>query len=115
MKPTSLLALALILALATTPILTSAAVTCSDVYTDLMPCLGYVQGGPMQSSCCSGIRDLMSAASTKADRQTACRCIKSVASSAGGSYTSRAMGIPSQCHVSMPYKMDPNTDCAKIN
>jgi Protease inhibitor/seed storage/LTP family len=115
MKPTALLALALVLALAlaTTPILTNAAVTCSDVYTDLMPCLGYVQGGTMSSSCCSGIRDLMSAASTTADRQTACRCIKSVASGASGSYTSRAMGIPGQCGISMPYKLSPNTNCAK--
>ncbi|KAJ4751053.1 Non-specific lipid-transfer protein [Rhynchospora pubera] len=115
MKTFTFLALALILSLATTPIFTSAGVTCPDVYNDLMPCLGYVQGGDLTASCCDGVRSLISAASTKSDRQTACRCIKSVASSAGGSYTSRAMGIPAQCKIPMPYKMNPNTDCSKVN
>ncbi|KAJ3703167.1 hypothetical protein LUZ61_006872 [Rhynchospora tenuis] len=115
MKPFTFLALALILSLTTNPILKTSALTCSDVYTDLMPCLGYVQGGPLTGDCCTGVSTLMSAAKTKDDRQTACKCIKNVASSAGGSYTSRAMGIPAQCNIPMPYKMSPNTNCNKIN
>ncbi|KAJ3669079.1 hypothetical protein LUZ60_011029 [Juncus effusus] len=118
MKPTtSVLALSLLLSLLAAPFLTSAAVTsCSDVYSDLMPCLTYVQyGGAMNQGCCDGVKSLMAAASARSDRQTTCKCIKNVASNAAtGDEMSRAMGIPRACGISMPYKMDPNTDCNKI-
>ncbi|KAJ3669078.1 hypothetical protein LUZ60_011028 [Juncus effusus] len=115
-RPISLLTLTLILSLLSTPVITSA-ITCNDVINDLLPCANYVQkGGSVPGNCCAGVRQVMSSASTRADRQTACGCIKNVANSAGyGAGFNRAAAIPGQCGINMPYKLTPNMDCSKIN
>ncbi|XP_059668134.1 non-specific lipid-transfer protein 1-like [Cornus florida] len=93
-----------------------AAVTCGMVVTSLTPCLGYLRsGGPVPAPCCSGIKSLYSAASTPTDRQTACRCMKSAATSVPGISMANASGLPGKCGVNIPYKFSPSTDCAKVH
>ncbi|KAG1365629.1 Non-specific lipid-transfer protein [Cocos nucifera] len=105
---------ALVLAMALlAPPCRAAAITCSDVYGDLLPCVAYVQaGGAVSPQCCGGLRSLVAAARTVDDRRTACRCLKTVAARYPG-YVSRANTIPSKCGVSIPYKISPSTDCSK--
>ncbi|XP_060208213.1 non-specific lipid-transfer protein 1-like [Lycium barbarum] len=93
-----------------------ATVTCNTVYNDLEPCLGYVLGGgpSVPSECCNGIKSLLRAARTTADRQSACKCVKSVASSATGQQISRAAKIPGICKANVPFKINANVDCSKI-
>lgn len=90
-----------------------AAVTCSTVATSMNPCIAYLKGkgGPVPAPCCSGIKSLNSAASTTPDRQTACKCLKSAATSIKGINYGLAAGLPSSCGVSIPYKISPSTDC----
>ncbi|XP_010931360.1 non-specific lipid-transfer protein 1 isoform X2 [Elaeis guineensis] len=91
------------------------AITCSDVYGDLLPCVAYVQaGGSVAPQCCSGLRSLLAAARTADDRRTACRCLKTISARFPG-YVSRANTIPGKCGVSIPYKFSPSIDCSKIN
>ncbi|XP_008792224.2 non-specific lipid-transfer protein 1-like [Phoenix dactylifera] len=93
----------------------AAAMTCSDVYGDLLPCVEYVQaGGAVAPECCSGVRSLLAAARTADDRRTACRCLKTVAAKFSG-YVSRANSIPGKCGVSIPFKLSPSMDCSKIH
>ncbi|KAL5203226.1 hypothetical protein ABZP36_014178 [Zizania latifolia] len=95
----------------------SAALSCSTVYNSVMPCLPYVQsGGAVPAACCGGIRSLVSAARTTADRRAACTCLKNVAAgAAGGPYISRAAGLPGRCGVSVPFKISPSVNCNAIN
>ncbi|KAF8719469.1 hypothetical protein HU200_024191 [Digitaria exilis] len=93
------------------------ALSCSTVYSTLMPCLGYVQsGGAVPADCCSGIQSLVSGARATADRRAICTCLKNVAAgAAGGPYIGRAAGLPGRCGVSLPFKISPNMDCNSIN
>nr|GMD83823.1 non-specific lipid-transfer protein 1-like [Ipomoea batatas] len=92
-----------------------AAITCDAVYSDLNACLNYVMfGGNVPSGCCSGMKTLVAAAKTTADRQSACSCLKSIASNANASQLSRAAGLPAKCGVNIPFKIGPNIDCSKV-
>ncbi|XP_020114450.1 non-specific lipid-transfer protein 1-like [Ananas comosus] len=93
-----------------------AAISCSDVYSELLPCLDYMQsGGAVPDDCCNGIRQLVASAGTTADRRAACGCIKSAASGVSGLNVGRAAALPKACGVLIPYKISPSTDCSKIN
>ncbi|CAI9758845.1 unnamed protein product [Fraxinus pennsylvanica] len=95
--------------------LADAAITCGTVVNSLRPCLSYVQGGSsVPPTCCSGIKSLYAAAKTKADRQGVCGCLKTLAASFKGINYSKAAGLPGKCGVSIAYKIDPSTDCSKV-
>ncbi|WCJ27837.1 Non-specific lipid-transfer protein [Euphorbia peplus] len=94
-----------------------AAITCSDVERNVIPCINYVQyGGQVSSQCCGGIRALNDGAKSPADRQAVCKCLTSAVK--GLPYTAfnlrMAAGLPAKCNVNLPYKIDPNTSCDKI-
>ncbi|CAL4897195.1 unnamed protein product [Urochloa decumbens] len=98
----------------------SAAVSCSEVTSAVAPCLGYAMGISTSSpspSCCSGVRSLSSRASSTADRQAACSCLKSMTGrlGGGGASMSNAANIPSKCGVNVGVPISPNVDCSKIN
>ncbi|KAJ1273805.1 hypothetical protein BS78_05G012800 [Paspalum vaginatum] len=96
----------------------SAAVSCGEVTNALMPCLGYAMGSaPAPSAqCCTGVRSLNSRASSTADRQAACACLKNLAGRlSGGSGMGNAASIPSKCGVNVGMAISPNVDCSKIN
>ncbi|XP_055819346.1 non-specific lipid-transfer protein 1-like [Solanum dulcamara] len=93
-----------------------ATVTCNTVYSSLEPCLPYVLSGgsSVPLECCNGLKSLLNTARIKADRQSVCKCIKSVASSANGVQIGRAAQLPGICKVNVPYQISPNVDCSKI-
>nr|ACQ42222.1 lipid transfer protein 1 [Chimonanthus praecox] len=91
------------------------AITCGQVASALSPCITYLRsGGALQSNCCAGVRSLNNAAKSTTDRQTACGCLKSAASSISGIQYGLAGSLPSKCGVSIPYKTSPSTDCSKV-
>ncbi|KAL6528562.1 hypothetical protein OROMI_029207 [Orobanche minor] len=85
---------------------------CGQVVQFMSPCIPYVTGQGPLGTCCGGVNRLYSAASTTPDRQSVCKCLKSLASSYNIDL-GKAGGLPSQCGVSIPYKINPSTDCAK--
>ncbi|MCD7455733.1 hypothetical protein HAX54_029376 [Datura stramonium] len=91
------------------------AVTCDTVYDGLQPCLRYVLfGGSVPTGCCNGLESLIASATTTADRQSACSCVKSLASRATDEELSRAASIPGQCGADVPFEISPNVDCSKV-
>uniref|UniRef100_A0A803R8U7 Non-specific lipid-transfer protein n=1 Tax=Cannabis sativa TaxID=3483 RepID=A0A803R8U7_CANSA len=91
-----------------------ATITCGQVTSSLAPCLSYLKvGGAVPDGCCNGIKSLSGAAKTPADRQAACKCLKSAASSIKGVNFNLASGLPGKCGVSIPYKISPSTDCSR--
>ncbi|KAJ9694166.1 hypothetical protein PVL29_009919 [Vitis rotundifolia] len=97
------------------PAAVEATITCGQVASAVNPCLDYLKkGGVVPPGCCSGIKSLNSAASTTADRQAACKCLKTFSSSISGINLGLASGLPAKCGVSVPYKISPNTDCSKV-
>ncbi|XP_049374834.1 non-specific lipid-transfer protein 2-like [Solanum verrucosum] len=89
------------------------ALSCGQVTSGLAPCLPYLQGRGPLGGCCGGIKGLLGAAKTPADRKAACTCLKSAASAIKGIDVGKAAGIPSACGVNIPYKISPSTDCSK--
>lgn len=97
---------------------TEAAVTCGVVSKNLAQCITYLKqtGSAVPStSCCAGIKTLKGLASTPADRQTACGCLKSAAGSINGIDYNKAAQLPNKCGVSVSYDISPKTDCSKVN
>nr|XP_009781151.1 PREDICTED: non-specific lipid-transfer protein 1-like [Nicotiana sylvestris]XP_016506044.1 PREDICTED: non-specific lipid-transfer protein 1-like [Nicotiana tabacum] len=93
-----------------------AGITCDTVYNDLQPCLSYVLvGGSVPEECCSGLKSLLANATTTPDRQSACSCVKNLASAATGEEVSRAASITGQCGANVPFKISPDVDCSKVN
>ncbi|CAN6348793.1 unnamed protein product [Urochloa humidicola] len=95
----------------------SAAVSCSEVTSAVAPCLGYAMGSAASPSaaCCSGVRSLSSRASSAADRQAACSCLKSMTGrlGRGGATMGNAANIPTKCGVNVGVPISPNVDCSK--
>ncbi|PKI40948.1 non-specific lipid-transfer protein 1-like [Punica granatum] len=94
-----------------------AGITCGQVSSSLAGCIQYARGngaGPVPQACCNGIRSLNSAAKTTPDRQAACRCLKSLASSISGINYGLVAGAPGKCGVSIPYKIAPSTNCDNV-
>ncbi|KAJ1264688.1 hypothetical protein BS78_08G019600 [Paspalum vaginatum] len=92
------------------------AVTCGQVVSYLTPCLSYAMGrAPAPgAACCAGVRSLSAAASTAADRQATCNCLKQATSSMGALKPDLVAGIPAKCGVNIPYPISRNTDCSKV-
>jgi hypothetical protein len=66
------------------------------------------------TACCNGVRSLSSRASSTADRQAACSCLKSMTGRLGGGASmGNAANIPSKCGVNVGVPISPNVDCSK--
>ena len=94
----------------------SAAVTCGQVGSSIAPCIPYVTGKAtaLSQGCCGGVRSLNGMARTSADRQAACRCLKSLAGSVKSINMGAVAGVPGKCGVSVPFPISMSTDCNTI-
>ena len=89
------------------------AITCGQVTASLAPCITYLQnGGAPSAGCCNGVRSLVAAAQTTADRQAACNCLKTAAGAIGGLNPQNTEALPGKCGASIPYKFSTSTNCA---
>ncbi|XP_057800402.1 non-specific lipid-transfer protein 8-like [Salvia miltiorrhiza] len=113
-QATAFVAMVILLAAAAAP--SWAAITCSDVIKDLRPCLNYLKSGSgaPPTPCCDGASSLAAAASTTADKQAACNCLKNAAKSITLK-PELAKALPANCGISMPFQISPNVDCSKIS
>ncbi|CAN6357393.1 unnamed protein product [Urochloa humidicola] len=95
----------------------SAAITCGQVASSLSPCIPYATGSAssLPAGCCSGVRSLNSMARSSSDRQAACRCLKSLATSLKKLNMGTVAGIPGKCGVSVPFPISMSTDCNKVS
>ncbi|KAE8695001.1 Non-specific lipid-transfer protein [Hibiscus syriacus] len=86
-----------------------------SISSSLAPCISYLtNGGEVPPACCSGVKYLNAAAQTTPDRQAACNCLKSAASSMNNVIYSFASELPRKCGVSIPYQISPSTDCKSV-
>ncbi|KAI9072058.1 hypothetical protein K1719_028305 [Acacia pycnantha] len=91
------------------------AITCGQVASSAAPCLAYLQrGGSPSPGCCNGLRSLVGAARTTADKQAVCNCLKSTAGQVPGYNDRNAQALPGLCRVNVPYKISTSTNCASI-
>ncbi|XP_020592043.1 non-specific lipid-transfer protein 1-like [Phalaenopsis equestris] len=93
----------------------SGAMTCGQVVSSLTSCISYIRGmGQLTGGCCSGVKKLNAMASTTPDRQTACACLKNLASRIPNMNPALAAGLPGNCGVNVPYPISTSTDCSKV-
>ncbi|RWR73731.1 non-specific lipid-transfer protein 8 [Cinnamomum micranthum f. kanehirae] len=93
-----------------------AAVQCSDVVKNLRPCLSYLQNGSGKppAACCTGANNLNSAATTSADKQAICNCIKTATQKIKGN-DAVAKALPGNCGISLPVPISRTIDCSKYD
>ncbi|KVI03245.1 non-specific lipid-transfer protein-like [Cynara cardunculus var. scolymus] len=92
------------------------AITCGQVTSSLLPCIGYLtKGGRVPPACCNGVVGLNKAAKTTADRKTTCGCIKGIFAANSGISPSNSASLPAKCGVNIPYKITPAIDCSKVH
>uniref|UniRef100_A0A7N0VC82 Non-specific lipid-transfer protein n=1 Tax=Kalanchoe fedtschenkoi TaxID=63787 RepID=A0A7N0VC82_KALFE len=99
------------------PLAARAAISCGTVASALSPCIPYLKAGPPAAPaarCCGGIKSLLLAAKTTADRQAACSCLKSQAGQVPNLKPAAASALPKACGVSIPYPISPSTNCANV-
>ncbi|XP_058734703.1 non-specific lipid-transfer protein 2-like [Vicia villosa] len=93
-------------------------ISCADVIKEFSSCLTYLEAPDNNASpstqCCGGVKKLLDAATTTADRQAACKCLKSAAGSISKLNTNNAAALPGKCGVSIPYKISTSTNCYNI-
>ncbi|XP_058767304.1 non-specific lipid-transfer protein 2-like [Vicia villosa] len=92
-------------------------ISCADVIKEFSSCLTYLEAPDNASpstQCCGGVKKLLDAATTTADRQAACKCLKSAAGSISKLNTNNAAALPGKCGVSIPYKISTSTNCNTI-
>ncbi|XP_019162729.1 PREDICTED: non-specific lipid-transfer protein-like [Ipomoea nil] len=95
-----------------------AAIVCGALVGKLTPCLSYVQGkakGQPPAACCGAIKSVNSAASSTADRQAACKCLKQMAGNYPGMNIGAAASIPGKCGVNIGYPISTSVDCNKVH
>ncbi|CAM8981060.1 unnamed protein product [Rhodiola kirilowii] len=106
-----MMAVALLLCMmaASAPYASAAAITCTDVAKGLNPCYDYVKGPggstPPPVPSCTSLRSLVSKATNTADRQAACRCLKTLAGSIRNVNMGTVAKVAAQCGVNIPYKI----------
>ncbi|GAB4856239.1 hypothetical protein Ancab_014166 [Ancistrocladus abbreviatus] len=92
------------------------ALSCNQVFVTLKSCLVFLRSGRGPSrECCEGAMKLKNECNTKALRQTACKCLKSLAASLPGIKEEYAEKLPALCKVPFPYKVSRNMDCSRVN
>ncbi|CAN1327444.1 Non-specific lipid-transfer protein [Linum perenne] len=65
----------------------------------------------MTPACCSRIKSLNSAIRSTADRQAACRCLKTFAAAVSGINYGLAGGLPGKCGVNIGFPISPSVNC----
>ncbi|GLJ38006.1 hypothetical protein SUGI_0773500 [Cryptomeria japonica] len=92
-----------------------AQLTCPAIASALTPCLGYiVNGGQVPPKCCDGVRKVSDMAKTSTDKQTACQCIKTAATSIKP-LPSSLTNLPKACAVNIGIPVSLTTDCSKVH
>lgn len=88
------------------------AITCDDVDRSLASCLPYLlAGGDPSNACCAGVKSLKDMTPGKADRQTACSCVKAAAIKYKNIKADAATALPDKCHVQMGIPISMSTNC----
>ncbi|GKV02298.1 hypothetical protein SLEP1_g14752 [Rubroshorea leprosula] len=91
------------------------ALTCSEISSQLSPCLSYLRnGGSVSSKCCSGVENLNNKSNTTPLRQQPCNCFRTLASEVSGIKTEYASSLPGKCGVNLQYKISWDTNCNSI-
>ncbi|CAM8970023.1 unnamed protein product [Rhodiola kirilowii] len=85
------------------------ALTCTDVFNDLRPCVAYIEfgSGMPPVACCTGVTTLASAAKSTEEKKTVCECIKSATQQSNGDLQ-LAKDLPKNCGITnLPVEISP--------
>ncbi|XP_041023524.1 non-specific lipid-transfer protein 4-like [Juglans microcarpa x Juglans regia] len=115
-KKTNLMAFGLMMMMLILSATTARADLCQDALKALMPCMAFLTGfspPPPNAGCCQGAQDVLSKATTSADRKALCVCFKNVIGQ-GGILPDRAEQLPDLCKVKTPVPIRSDVDCNKL-
>ncbi|KAL3516863.1 hypothetical protein ACH5RR_023765 [Cinchona calisaya] len=90
------------------------AINCPQVDIYLARCVPYLrEGGEPDPACCSGVKSLIGAVKTPADKRDACKCVKQAANNVPNLKDDAAQALPAKCGVTMDIPISKNVDCDK--
>ncbi|MCL7046941.1 hypothetical protein MKW94_026132 [Papaver nudicaule] len=87
-------------------------VSCGDAVSDLVPCASFLMGSGTSNpstECCDGARKLNQLATTTADRQSLCACLKQSGPSFGVE-ADKAKQLPVLCKLKLNIPITPTVD-----
>ncbi|CAJ2670777.1 unnamed protein product [Trifolium pratense] len=92
--------------------LANATVSCCNIETTLIPCIGYIRnpGPSVHAPCCDAVKAVSDAAQTPIDRQDTCKCLMSLIKSPGIEFQDVA-SIPDKCGLDPSFVLTPDLDC----
>ncbi|KAI5664463.1 hypothetical protein M9H77_23786 [Catharanthus roseus] len=91
-------------------------ISCENVLSKLFPCQPFLVGtfGKISGFCCDGIQTLKQiGVYDSKDRKAICKCLKQALISIGirNPTTQKAVLLPQLCNISLPFEINPTTDC----
>lgn len=92
-----------------------AQLTCADVRKIVgTSCVNYVTGKEAHASaaCCAAVHNLQTQTPTTEMRRLACNCLKTEATKIKNIQDPLVASLPSQCAVSLSFRLSVNIDCA---
>nr|XP_027109694.1 non-specific lipid-transfer protein 11-like [Coffea arabica] len=91
------------------------AIKCPEVDGYLTKCVSYLNaGGEPEAACCNGVKSLVAALKTPADKRDACNCVKEAASHFPNLKDDAALALPSKCGVTMDIPISKNINCDNL-
>ncbi|KAI8027275.1 hypothetical protein LOK49_LG02G00826 [Camellia lanceoleosa] len=89
------------------------AISCGQVDNYLAPCVPYLIGGSGSPAptCCDGVKNIKGMASTTADKQAACNCVKQAANRYSNLKDDAAQSLAAKCGVQMDIPISRTTNC----
>ncbi|KAI8027277.1 hypothetical protein LOK49_LG02G00824 [Camellia lanceoleosa] len=89
------------------------AISCGQVDGYLAPCVPYLIGGSGSPAptCCEWVKNIKGMASTTAEKQAACNCVKQAANSYSNLKDDAAQSLTTECSVQMDIPVSRTINC----
>ncbi|XP_047152719.1 non-specific lipid-transfer protein A-like [Vigna umbellata] len=94
----------------------SKGLTCEQEVALVQPCVDYLtkKTEAPSTSCCDGLKKIISSSPTKKEKQAACKCLKKAASEIPNLCKQRANNLCKECKIKVDNFIPNDLDCEKI-
>ncbi|BAT80832.1 hypothetical protein LR48_Vigan07g031600 [Vigna angularis] len=98
-------------------VFTTDGLTCEEEKTLVKPCLDYLtkKTDSPSTSCCDGLKQIISSTPTKEEKIDACKCLEESGSDVPNLDKDRANNLRKDCKINVYNFMSDDLDCQKLD